>query len=130
MASRATTARTRWLRSPARTARSKNSSCSRSSHRRSAQALARSAAGASLWEGAARSFIEIAEDAATQIVAPEYSLVTPEEVAAAHEAGLQVITWTANSVEDWKRLIAAGVDGIITDDPAGLIAHLRNTANI
>jgi glycerophosphoryl diester phosphodiesterase len=81
---------------------------------------------AALWEGAARNFVEIAEDAGTQIVAPEHSLVTPEEVAAAHEAGLRVITWTANRVEDWKRLIAAGVDGIITDDPAGLIAYLRD----
>jgi glycerophosphoryl diester phosphodiesterase len=80
---------------------------------------------AALWEGAARSFVEIAEDAGTMIVAPEYSLVTPEEVLAAHEAGLQVIPWTANTVEDWKRLIEAGVDGIITDDPAGLIAYLR-----
>jgi glycerophosphoryl diester phosphodiesterase len=80
---------------------------------------------AALWEGAPRSLVEIAEDAETQIVAPEYSLVTPEEVAAAHEAGLQVITWTANSTKDWKRLIAAGVDGIITDDPAGLIAYLK-----
>ena len=80
---------------------------------------------AALWEGAARSFVEIAEDAGTQIVAPEYTLVTPEEVLAAHEAGLRVIPWTANRVEDWKRLIAAGVDGIITDDPAGLIGYLR-----
>jgi len=79
---------------------------------------------AALWEGAARSFVEIAEDAGTSIVAPEYPLVTAEEVAEAHGAGLQVIPWTANRVEDWKRLIEAGVDGIITDDPAALIAYL------
>ena len=76
---------------------------------------------AALWEGTPRSFVEIAEDAGTQIVAPEYSLVTAEDVRAAHEAGLRVIPWTANAVEDWQRLIEAGVDGIITDDPAGLI---------
>lgn len=89
--------------------------------------LAPGIARAALWEGAARSFVEIAEDACTMIVAPEYSLVTGEEVAAAHGAGLQVIPWTANTVEDWKRLIEAGVDGIITDDPAALIAYLRKT---
>ncbi len=83
---------------------------------------------AALWEGVARSFVEIAEDAGTKIVAPEYVLVTPEEVAAAHEAGLMVIPWTANTAEEWKRLIAAGVDGIITDDPAGLIGYLRATS--
>jgi glycerophosphoryl diester phosphodiesterase len=80
---------------------------------------------AALWEGAPRSFVDIAEDAGTQIVAPEYSLVTAEEVCAAHEAGLRVIPWTVNAVEDWQRLIDAGVDGIITDDPAGLIGYLR-----
>jgi glycerophosphoryl diester phosphodiesterase len=80
---------------------------------------------AALWEGTPRSFVDIAEDAGTQIVAPEYSLVTAEEVRAAHEAGLRVIPWTVNGVEDWQRLIEAGVDGIITDDPAGLIGYLQ-----
>jgi glycerophosphoryl diester phosphodiesterase len=80
---------------------------------------------AALWEGAARSFVGIAEEAGTTIVAPEYVLVTAEEVREAHEAGLRVIPWTANAVEDWKRLIVAGVDGIITDDPARLIGYLR-----
>lgn len=80
---------------------------------------------AALWEGEARSFVEIAAEAGTTIVAPEYSLVTKEQVGRAHDAGLRVIPWTANTAGDWKRLIAAGVDGIITDDPAALIAYLR-----
>jgi glycerophosphoryl diester phosphodiesterase len=80
---------------------------------------------AALWEGAARSFVEIAAEAGTAIVAPEYVLVTTEAVREAHEAGLRVIPWTANTTEDWKRLIAAGVDGIITDDPAALLGYLR-----
>jgi glycerophosphoryl diester phosphodiesterase len=33
--------------------------------------------------------------------------------------------WTANRSEDWVTLVAASVDGIITDDPAALIAWLR-----
>jgi glycerophosphoryl diester phosphodiesterase len=82
---------------------------------------------AALWEGEARSFVEIAKEAGTRIVAPEHVLVTAEQVRAAHEAGLQVIPWTANTIEDWSRLIAAGVDGIITDDPAALIGYLRAT---
>jgi len=80
---------------------------------------------AALWEGDARSFVEIANGAGTGIIAPEYSPVTPERVREAHDAGLRVIPWTANTAEDWKRLIDAGVDGIITDDPAGLIGYLR-----
>ena len=86
--------------------------------------LAPGVALAALWEGEPRSFVAIAEDAGTSIVAPQYSLVTPEEVCEAHAAGLQVIPWTANTPADWDRLIAAEVDGIITDDPAALIAHL------
>ena len=72
---------------------------------------------AALWEGEARSFVDIAGDAGTKIVAPQYLLVTEEQVRAAHSAGLRVIPWTANTIEDWSALIAAGVDGIITDDP-------------
>jgi glycerophosphoryl diester phosphodiesterase len=81
---------------------------------------------AALWEGAARSFVDIAKDAGTKIVAPQHALVTGQEVREAHEAGLEVIPWTANTSPDWARLIAAGVDGIITDDPAGLIGYLRS----
>ena len=78
-----------------------------------------------LYEGPARDFVQIAKEAEARIVSPVYSLVTPEQVAAAHAAGLQVVPWTANTPRDWDRLIAAKVDAIITDDPAGLIAHLK-----
>jgi glycerophosphoryl diester phosphodiesterase len=84
---------------------------------------------AALWEGAARSFVDIAKDAGTKIVAPQYRLVTEPEVREARRAGLQVIPWTANTVEDWAGLIAAGVDGIITDDPAGLIGYLSGAGS-
>ena len=45
-----------------------------------------------------------------------------------HNAGVQVVSWTANQPRDWAWLIRADVDGIITDDPAGLIAYLESTA--
>ena len=71
------------------------------------------------------SFVEIAKEAGAAIVSPHFKLVTAEKVAEAHRAGLQVIPWTANTAEEWDRLIEARVDAIITDDPAGLIAHLK-----
>ena len=46
-------------------------------------------------------------------------------VRAAHEAGLEVVVWTANRPRDWKRLLAAEVDAIITDNPEALLAVLR-----
>jgi glycerophosphoryl diester phosphodiesterase len=81
---------------------------------------------AALWEGDARSFVDIAREAQAGIISPDYHLVTPEQVQASHAAGLQVIPWTANTPRDWDRLIAAGVDAIISDDPAALIAHLKD----
>ncbi len=80
---------------------------------------------AALWEGAPRGFVGIAREAGTEIIAPEFVLVTEPEVRAAHQSGSRVIPWTANTGGDWERLIAAGVDGIITDNPAGLIQYLR-----
>ncbi len=71
-----------------------------------------------------RSFVDIAKEAGAQIISPVYVSVTPEKVAAAHKAGLIVVPWTANKPADWDKLIAAGVDAIISDDPASLIAYL------
>lgn len=80
---------------------------------------------AALYQGPPRDFVEIAQEAGAGIVSPMYQLVTPGQVAAAHAAGLQVVPWTPDAPEAWDALVAAGVDAIITDDPAGLIAHLK-----
>ncbi|MGH2830984.1 MAG: glycerophosphodiester phosphodiesterase [Actinomycetota bacterium] len=54
-----------------------------------------------------------------EICAPDH--MTPdldeETVALAHSLNRSVITWTVNSTADRDRVLAAGVDGIITDDP-------------
>lgn len=80
---------------------------------------------AALWSKDPRDFVSVAREAGAGIASPQHSLVTPERVRQAHQAGLRVIAWTANTPADWDRLIAAGVDGIITDDPAELIRHLK-----
>lgn len=80
---------------------------------------------AALWSSDPREFAQVAREASAQVASPQYKLVTPEKVRAAHAAGLTVTPWTANEPEVWNQLIAAGVDSIITDDPAGLIAHLK-----
>ena len=78
-----------------------------------------------LYSGPAKDFVEIAREAGADIISPEYHLVTAQQVQAAHEAKLLVVPWTANLPADWERLIAAGVDAIISDDPAALIAYMR-----
>ncbi|MBS1854582.1 MAG: glycerophosphodiester phosphodiesterase [Acidobacteria bacterium] len=73
-----------------------------------------------------RDFAAITADAArAEIISPEFHLVTPAKVEAAHKAGLQVVPWTADTEANWDRLIEAKVDAIITDDPASLIAYLK-----
>jgi dTDP-4-amino-4,6-dideoxygalactose transaminase len=59
------------------------------------------------------------------MVNPQYMLVSKAQVSKAHSAGLKVVPWTANSADVWDKLIDAGVDAIITDDPAALIEHLK-----
>jgi glycerophosphoryl diester phosphodiesterase len=72
-----------------------------------------------------KSFAHIAKVSGADILSPDASLVTPEEVKTAHELGLQVAPYTANTVAEWQRLADAHVDAIITDDPAGLLQWLR-----
>ncbi|HWV49522.1 MAG TPA: glycerophosphodiester phosphodiesterase family protein, partial [Microbacterium sp.] len=40
---------------------------------------------------------------------------TASLVRAAHRAGVEVHVWTVNDVDDMRRLIGAGADGIVTD---------------
>ena len=70
-------------------------------------------------------FVAVARSAGAGIIAPEKGLVTPSRIVGAHQAKLQVIAWTANTPQEWDALVAAGVDGIISDDPAALIAYLK-----
>jgi glycerophosphoryl diester phosphodiesterase len=74
----------------------------------------------------ARGFVPIVRRAEAAIAVPNYRLVTRRRVEAAHRAGVPVYVWTVNRRAAWRRLIAAGVDAIITDDPAGLIGYLES----
>jgi glycerophosphoryl diester phosphodiesterase len=81
---------------------------------------------AALYGPGDRGFAGIARETGVHIVTPNYRLVTPERLKEAHAAGVQIIPWTVDSPEDWDRLIDMGVDGIITNDPGGLVAHLKS----
>jgi glycerophosphoryl diester phosphodiesterase len=54
--------------------------------------------------------------------------LTTELVAAAHRGGVEVHVWTVNDEAGMRRMLALGVDGIMTDYPDKLIALLRQTA--
>ena len=55
---------------------------------------------------------------------PHHPLVTPAAVAGWKARGLMVNTWTVNDPGDVARVVAAGVDGVMADVPAALLATL------
>ncbi len=73
-----------------------------------------------------RSFSQIARITNAEILSPDYTLVTPETVAEAHRLHRQVLPWTPNNPNAWQTLVSAGVDALITDDPAACLTWLRS----
>lgn len=51
------------------------------------------------------------------VYSPHHRLVDRALVEAAHRRGIAVLPWTVNDVETMRRLVALGVDGLITDYP-------------
>jgi glycerophosphoryl diester phosphodiesterase len=68
--------------------------------------------------------------AAQAVQVPEYRsglhVITPRFLEAAHSSGLEVHAWTINDVDDMRRLLDLGVDGLITDYPDRLMALLEH----
>ena len=59
------------------------------------------------------------------VLQPSNTIVTPQLVAEAHDHGLKINPFFANEEDEMRRLIACGVDGILTDFPARLIQVLE-----
>jgi glycerophosphoryl diester phosphodiesterase len=64
--------------------------------------------------------------AACSVWSPSFRDLTGESIAQAKALGLKVIPWTVNERPDMERLIALGVDGIITDYPDRLRAVMAS----
>lgn len=56
---------------------------------------------------------------------PHYSVVTPENVALCHSLGIKVVPWTVDDKDEMRRLVACGVDAIISNYPDRLIEVVR-----
>ena len=63
-------------------------------------------------------------------VHPQHSLATAEAIARWHARGLFVGTWTVDDPSRARSLAAAGIDALITNDPAGILASLRSSGPI
>jgi glycerophosphoryl diester phosphodiesterase len=55
-------------------------------------------------------------------------LVTPELIEAAHERDVQVHVWTINEPDEIAALLALGVDGIVSDYPARVVAAVAQAS--
>ncbi len=69
--------------------------------------------------------VEAARAAGAAVLSPEWHLVDRALVARAHARGLAVIPWTVNDAHAMERVIAAGVDGLISDDVDLMLAVTR-----
>jgi glycerophosphoryl diester phosphodiesterase len=55
---------------------------------------------------------------------PMFHMVTPEGVAAVHESGRSVSTWTVDAESDMARMVAAGVDAVVSNRIGDLVRFL------
>lgn len=70
--------------------------------------------------------VKLVKEYKASVLSPHYEWLTAQDVQDMHKLGVKVMPWTPNTAGDWKRLIAIGVDGIITDNPKELIIFLKN----
>ena len=56
----------------------------------------------------------------------QHRLVTEASVRRAHAQGLPVLAWTVDEPSDLERVVDAGVDGVITNDPRIFVATLKS----
>jgi glycerophosphoryl diester phosphodiesterase len=59
----------------------------------------------------------------------QYRAITPELVADAHAANVKMMTWTVDSLEDYRKLASMGVDKICTNRPADLLDARKQTGS-
>ncbi|MDR7475533.1 MAG: glycerophosphodiester phosphodiesterase, partial [Armatimonadota bacterium] len=72
--------------------------------------------------------LRLARDAGADLLHPHWSLLSSDVVEAAHAAGLGVETWVVDDPEEMARVVAMGVDGVMTNHPQRLrtvLAGLR-----
>ena len=63
--------------------------------------------------------------AGAKIWSPDMKAITKEKVAQAKQLGMRIVIWTANEPDEIARMIAAGVDGIISDYPDRVMTALK-----
>src|SRR6266852_9239872 len=78
-----------------------------------------------LYDGQIQNPLEKAVEIRARQLVIRGDLVTPALLAEARKKDLQVVCWTVNHPAHMRMLIAAGVDGIMSDYPDRLVAAVR-----
>jgi glycerophosphoryl diester phosphodiesterase len=78
-----------------------------------------------LYDGQLADLLTTAVDVGARQLVVRGDLVTPAMIAEARKRDLQIVCWTVNHPAHIRLLIAAGVDGIMSDYPDRLVAALK-----
>ncbi len=71
--------------------------------------------------------LQIASSLQVDILSPDYRLLEDLiNVGELQSRGFEIIPWTVNTPEKWEELSRLNVNGIITDDPEGLVQWVWN----
>lgn len=74
-----------------------------------------------------RDALDAAVDGGHEAIAPRHDLIGPDLAAAAATAGIEVMAWTVDDLEEALRLADLGVAAIISNRPGELIAESRTS---
>ena len=64
------------------------------------------------------------ERALATVLVLKHELVSPRAVRRAHARGASVVAWTVDDPRDLSRVVAAGVDAVVTNDPSTFVSTL------
>ena len=76
------------------------------------------------WTEGADPPLDVLRELGAEFWNPMYSFVSAEGVAAVHEAGLRVSTWTVDAPADMARVVADGVDAVVSNRVAEWVEFL------
>jgi len=83
-----------------------------------------------LYDGQIENPIDKAVEIGARQLVVRGDLVTPAMIAQIHKKDLQVVCWTVNQPAHMRMLMAAGVDGIMSDYPDRLAAAVKKETEI
>jgi len=83
-----------------------------------------------LYDGQLEKPIDKAVEIGARQLVVRGDLVTPAMIAEAQKKSLQIVCWTVNHPAHMRMLMAAGVDGIMSDYPDRLAAAVKKEAEI